>query len=153
MRSYPSFVCAAALASMSAVAGIAQAADPNPATPATQLPSAPSPTVAQVGTMPPGAEQPGAPGASLAIDGMGPPVDPARLAGLRGGDDTTVSTIVIEGTVTDNHAQDVVSGSNTIAGGAFGNSAGVSSVIQNSGANVLIQNATIINVQFTDPGP
>ena len=39
-------------------------------------------------------------------------------------------------------------GYNTIADGAFTGAVGVPMVIQNSGNNVLIQNATIINVQF-----
>ena len=37
---------------------------------------------------------------------------------------------------------------NSIDGGALANASGVPIVIQNSGANVLIQNATIINLQM-----
>jgi hypothetical protein len=43
---------------------------------------------------------------------------------------------------------DVLSGSNYIANGSFANASGVPMVVQNSGSNVLIQNATIINVQM-----
>jgi len=32
--------------------------------------------------------------------------------------------------------------------GSFINASGIPTVIQNSGANVLIQNATIINIQY-----
>jgi hypothetical protein len=35
-----------------------------------------------------------------------------------------------------------------IAGGSFSNASGLPTVIQNTGANVLIQNATIVNVRF-----
>jgi hypothetical protein len=37
---------------------------------------------------------------------------------------------------------------NWIGGGAFGNAAGLPMVIQNSGNSVLIQNATVVNVQM-----
>jgi hypothetical protein len=37
---------------------------------------------------------------------------------------------------------------NVISGGSFANSSGLPVVIQNSGANVLIQNATVINLQL-----
>ena len=35
----------------------------------------------------------------------------------------------------------------------FANASGISTVIQNTGANVLIQNAMIVNVKFADSGP
>ena len=37
---------------------------------------------------------------------------------------------------------------NTVSSGAFAGTAGLPMVIQNSGNNVLIQNATIVNVQI-----
>ena len=46
-----------------------------------------------------------------------------------------------------------IGGRNIVTGGAFGNAAGINTVIQNSGANVLIQNGTAVNVQFGGPGP
>jgi hypothetical protein len=54
----------------------------------------------------------------------------------------------LTGTVTNNAATNVVTGSNYITDGAFTNSAGFPTVIQNSGSNVLIQNATIVNLQM-----
>ena len=42
-------------------------------------------------------------------------------------------------------------GANNIQDGSFDNASGVLSVVQNTGANVLIQSATIVNVQFTEP--
>ena len=47
-----------------------------------------------------------------------------------------------------NSAVNVVTGANIVTEGSFSNASGLPMVIQNSGANVLIQNATIINVQF-----
>jgi hypothetical protein len=41
-----------------------------------------------------------------------------------------------------------MTGANTIDAGSFANMSGIPVVIQNSGANVLIQNATIINLQL-----
>ena len=41
-----------------------------------------------------------------------------------------------------------MTGSNAINEGSFANASGLSTVVQNTGANVLIQNATILNIQF-----
>jgi hypothetical protein len=65
----------------------------------------------------------------------------------RGGTDTR-NDARIDGAVAANTAVNVVTGGNSIDAGSFANMAGIPVVIQNSGANVLIQNATIINVQF-----
>jgi hypothetical protein len=71
----------------------------------------------------------------------------AVLATQRGGTDTR-NDARIDGTVAANTAVNVVTGANSIDAGSFANMAGIPVVIQNSGANVLIQNATIINLQF-----
>lgn len=84
---------------------------------------------------------------------IGRPVDPGRLAGLRGGADIAESTILIDGVVDDNTANQIVTGSNSISDGAFANANGLNTVIQNTGANVLIQYATIVQVEFVDSGP
>jgi len=70
-----------------------------------------------------------------------------RLEQMRGGSDTPWSDMKLGGTVANNSAINVVSGANIITDNAFSNASGMPTVIQNSGANVLIQNATIINVQ------
>ncbi|HEY5801658.1 MAG TPA: hypothetical protein VIT92_15660 [Burkholderiaceae bacterium] len=70
------------------------------------------------------------------------------LEGLRGGTEVVVNENKLSGAVTGNSAVNVNTGSNFITNGSFANSAGVPIVIQNSGANVLIQNATIINLQM-----
>lgn len=80
----------------------------------------------------------------------------ARLDRMRGGDGNSTHTTNVadlDGRVDGNTATDVVSGTNRIADGSFANAAGISTVIQNSGSNVLIQNSTIVNVQFVDPTP
>ena len=83
---------------------------------------------------------------------LGTPVSQETLAGQRGGDDSMVHNDVrITGEVTDNTATHVITGANNIQDGSFANSSGIMSVVQNTGANVLIQSATIVNVQFSDP--
>jgi hypothetical protein len=83
---------------------------------------------------------------------LGTPVSSATLDDQRGGDETEIqNNIRVTGEVTDNTATNVVTGANNIQGGSFDNASGVLSVVQNTGANVLIQSATIVNVQFTDP--
>jgi hypothetical protein len=74
----------------------------------------------------------------------------ARLEEQRGGSDTgkTNNTMRLDGNVGANTAINVTGGANSIDSGAFANMAGIPVVIQNSGANVLIQSATIINLQF-----
>lgn len=76
------------------------------------------------------------------------PAGADRLAALRGGSDTTTSDMTLRGTVGSNMASDIVSGVNAISAGSFANAVGIPIVIQNSGTNVLIQNATIINLQM-----
>ena len=71
-----------------------------------------------------------------------------RLDAQRGGTDTVNNNMQLEGGVHDNVANHVVTGANSIDNGSFANMAGIPTVIQNSGANVLIQSATIINLQF-----
>jgi hypothetical protein len=81
------------------------------------------------------------------VDGFGQSVAGVALATLSGGTNVT-ETMTLNGTVSNNTADHVVTGSNSISTGSFNGAAGVPMVIQNTGNNVLIQNATIINVQF-----
>ena len=101
---------------------------------------------------------PGAPAAASApttVEGLGIALDAGGLDGLRGGDgvqlDLVENTARTNGEVTDNHAENIISGNNTLSGEAFSNASGINTAIQNSGSNVLIQNATVVNVQFADP--
>lgn len=86
------------------------------------------------------------------VSELGRAVDPARLAGLRGGERRADNLVDVDGSVEGNTANRVVSGSNTIGDGAFNNANGINTVIQNTGSNVLIQNAMIVTVDFVDPG-
>lgn len=52
------------------------------------------------------------------------------------------------GSLRNTTATNVESGSNAVRDGSFANAAGLTTVIQNSGSNVLIQNSTTVNVQF-----
>jgi hypothetical protein len=65
----------------------------------------------------------------------------------RGGAELNLYDIKSDGIVRDNQAYNLTTGSNYIAEGSFAGAAGFATAVQNSGNNVLIQNATIINLQ------
>lgn len=75
-------------------------------------------------------------------------VDSSALDANRGGTEMQVlNKNALDGVVSDNQAYNLTTGSNWVTSGSFADSSGLSTVIQNSGNNVLIQNATIINLQ------
>ena len=74
-------------------------------------------------------------------------VDNQDLAISRGGAELTLNDLKSVGEVNQNHASNLVTGSNLVTDGSFSGAAGFSTVVQNSGNNVLIQNATIINLR------
>jgi|AraplaDrversion2_2_1032049.scaffolds.fasta_scaffold02004_7 hypothetical protein len=78
---------------------------------------------------------------------FGEAADIGKLAQSRGGADTK-NDVKLDGVVTGNSATNVSTGGNMIDSGSFANMSGIPVVIQNSGANVLIQSSTVINVQF-----
>lgn len=82
------------------------------------------------------------------VSGFGTPEAGDRLDGYRGGFDLVKNDMQLSGSVANNSAINVVTGSNFIADGSFSNASGFPMVIQNSGSNVLIQNATIVNLQL-----
>jgi hypothetical protein len=82
------------------------------------------------------------------VAGLGTPLKQEQLAASRGGADTANATAQLGAAVANNSATNVSSGANIIDGGSFANMSGLPMVIQNSGANVLIQNATVINLQL-----
>jgi len=84
---------------------------------------------------------------------FGSAVDPGALSDMRGGEAQVDNDILVNGRVEDAIADDVLTGSNAVTAGSFANASGISTVIQNTGANVLIQNAMIVNVKFADAGP
>ncbi len=75
-------------------------------------------------------------------------VDATKLAGQRGGSTLVRNDMTLTGTTANNTASNVHTGDNAISAGAFANMSGMPVVIQNSGANVLIQNAVILNLQM-----
>ncbi|MFC3549517.1 hypothetical protein ACFOLC_00640 [Lysobacter cavernae] len=93
-----------------------------------------------------------APSVPVQVIGMGQTINSDRLAGLRGGTDID-NDILVDGKVDNTSADRVVTGHNSINAGSFANSNGIVTTIQNTGANVLIQNAMIVNVQFAPPVP
>ncbi|MDB5999970.1 MAG: hypothetical protein JWP52_1669 [Rhizobacter sp.] len=105
----------------------------------------------------PAAAEPASPVPSVPTQAA-PVVDATALFGVPSVSDKTLSTqrggaavstsVDIAGTVKDTSATNVVTGANGIGGGSFAGSVGLPTVIQNSGANVLIQSSTTVNVQF-----
>lgn len=89
-----------------------------------------------------------APGARSEAGAWGEAVTSERLARASGKDDTVHTEAVLGGTVGNNTAVNTVSGSNIIDSGSFANAQGLPMVIQNSGSNVLIQSATVINLRL-----
>lgn len=74
-------------------------------------------------------------------------VPDSELADYRGGTTTISNLNDLNASVYNNTALDSVTGSNYVTDGALTGNSGFSTVIQNSGNNVLIQNATILNLQ------
>lgn len=117
----------------------------------------PSPQPAQAAVTPAGAVAPQVDAATpattaAAAEGDGQPsfgvaMTTEQLDQRRGGD-ALVGQNFLNGTVADNVANKVVTGSNSISDGSFASSSGLPTVIQNTGSNVLIQNATVLNVRF-----
>lgn len=113
-------------------------------TPAAGVPAAPVPAA----DLPPAADLAAPPALDEPALAGAPAIPAERLDGLRGGADTVNNDLKLNGVVGSNTAVNVATGANIINDGAFANASGLPIVIQNSGANVLIQNATIINLQL-----
>lgn len=78
---------------------------------------------------------------------FGATVPDSEMAAHRGGTTTISNLNDLNASVYNNTALDSVTGSNYVTDGALTGNSGFSTVIQNSGNNVLIQNATILNLQ------
>jgi hypothetical protein len=126
------------------------------ALPACVLASQPEPTPNASGgpVLPPPATRAEAPSAAGAAAGTGVPPDlgaPAaagQLDSTRGGTELAAAGGTLSGAVSGNAATQVATGNNVIQSGSLANATGLPVVIQNSGANVLIQSATVINLQL-----
>jgi hypothetical protein len=82
------------------------------------------------------------------VQPLGKVIRNSELEQQRGGHETQVfNDMNVNGKVVDNAAINNVTGHNTITN-AFTGASGMPLVVQNSGNNVLIQNATIINLEL-----
>jgi hypothetical protein len=71
-----------------------------------------------------------------------------QLAEERGGEALRINLMDLEAKLNDNVARLNTTGANIVTEGAFTNASGLATVIQNSGNNVVIQNATIVNLEM-----
>lgn len=85
-----------------------------------------------------------------ATTSWGKPLPAAQLDAQRGGTDLGPQLIInrndLKAKLYDNVAVDNVTGNNSINGNAFAGASGLPIVMQNSGNNVIMQNATILNL-------
>ncbi|NCC21882.1 MAG: hypothetical protein EOM26_05390 [Alphaproteobacteria bacterium] len=77
-------------------------------------------------------------------------VDSESLGEMRGTalSPEVLGIVVFDAISANNTSNGTVSGGNVIDAGAFSHSSGLSTIIQNSGNNVLIQSATIVNLNI-----
>lgn len=75
------------------------------------------------------------------------PVESKALDIRRGGTDV-FNEMMLKGVVANNRASHLTTGSNAITEGSFSGLVGIPVVFQNTGNGVLMQHATIINVQL-----
>ena len=79
--------------------------------------------------------------------------DDLAIERARGSDETLnigdvnvqVSNVNQKAELTNNVVESSITGNNTVSNGAFAGASGIATVIQNSGNNVIIQDATIVN--------
>lgn len=79
---------------------------------------------------------------------FGTPVGAQVLDQQRGGEELHVNLMDVKANLDQNQAINTVTGQNVITGGAFGNASGLPVAVQNSGNNVVIQNAFILNMNL-----
>lgn len=85
-------------------------------------------------------------GGLLALGGK--PIPSQQLAQRRGGSSDVFNDMQLKGVVSDNRAVNVSTGANWVTEGSLAGAVGIPMLVQNTGNNVLIQNATIINLQL-----
>ena len=83
-----------------------------------------------------------------ARDYFGDAVSVDTLDTLRGGEDQYLNDMKLYAQLYDNKALSNVTGNNIVSQDAFAGAQGFATVIQNSGNNVIIQNATILNLRM-----
>ncbi len=82
------------------------------------------------------------------MEALGPAVSEEMLSENRGGYTQIINTNNLNAQLYNNQANYNITGTNTVNGGSFANSSGFATIIQNSGNNVIIQNATILNLKL-----
>ena len=88
-------------------------------------------------------------GAAIHLDkNFGTAVSDKDLGTLRGGQDQFLNDMKLYAQLNDNKALSNVTGGNFVTQDAFAGTKGFATVIQNSGNNVIIQNATILNLRM-----
>lgn len=80
-------------------------------------------------------------------DGLGAPLALEQLDQYRAGEARLqLNRMDVQAGLEDNNAINTISGSNSITGDAFAHASGLPVAVQNSGNNVVIQNAFILNL-------
>lgn len=79
---------------------------------------------------------------------LGSAISDDGLASSRGRNIRETNTNNVDAMLYDNQAIANVTGSNFVTSGAFSDTNGFATVVQNSGNNVIIQNATILNLKL-----
>ena len=86
-------------------------------------------------------------GQPATVDGFGQAVSPSSLQHYSGSS-LVQNNQTITGTVANDTASQITTGSNAISGNSLEGASGLPSVVQNTGNNVLIQTGVIVNVQL-----
>ncbi|MEJ2480723.1 MAG: hypothetical protein P8Y78_11245 [Acidihalobacter sp.] len=79
---------------------------------------------------------------------LGTTVSKNTLALSRGGYALQINHNQLDARLYDNQAIGNITGSNSVSDSAFSGMSGFATIVQNSGNNVIVQNATILNVQL-----
>lgn len=79
---------------------------------------------------------------------LGAAVSENTLALNRGGYALQINQNQLDARLYDNQAIGNITGTNSVSDSAFSGMSGFATIVQNSGNNVIVQNATILNVQL-----
>jgi hypothetical protein len=92
---------------------------------------------------------------AVELTDVGAPVSSEVLESLSGGQsmsidsiDMLINNMTLAADMKDNLLYSATTGINQVSNGAFANASGISTVVQNSGNQVIINNAFILNVQM-----
>lgn len=85
---------------------------------------------------------------AVSAPAFGEPIPDDGLSAYRGGSALQISEMKLDSKLLDNQAIANITGSNFVTQSAFSGASGFSTVVQNSGNNVIIQNATILNLSL-----